>query len=76
MLWSAIRPENCQVHSVCADLFLRLHNISPNALLCEDVVSNTMVAQSSVINSAIYLFICIFVSKHHQLLLFGTFIDY
>ncbi|XP_065057535.1 protein dopey-1-like isoform X2 [Rhopilema esculentum] len=44
ILWSQIGPANCQLNSACAELFLRLHNVSPSSLVCEDAISSSMVA--------------------------------
>ena len=48
ILWSQIRPANCQLNSACAELFLRLHNVSPSSLVCEDAISSSMVAHCLV----------------------------
>eukprot|EP00794_Sanderia_malayensis_P000522 gene522-1172_t len=44
-LWERIQPDNCHLHFSCTELLLRLHNISPTTLTCEDVVCNSMVNQ-------------------------------
>lgn len=48
-LWVQICPENCQLHFLFTELFLRLHNIASSALTCEDVISKSLVHHNLVI---------------------------